>query len=383
MLGTRLALIGPAPPDRGGIAHQTHLLARALGGNLAGYFSYSRPYPRFLNPRRFDAIESGEDSLSAIPMLDWASPRSWKRTGQAAVESGAKAIVAPWWTAFWALPLRGAFREARRLDPAFRNVILCHHVFDHESAGWKKRLAWAGLEAADAVIAQSEEDLGLLKSRLGRKPVLVLPHPIDERPRPDRAEARRRLGIDAPLVLFLGLIRPYKGVDVLFDAAPRIVAGTGARIALVGEVFPDSKAEIDRLMKRPAAAHAILVDRYVAEDEMDAWLAACDVVVCPYRKNSGSGIAARAIAARRPVVASRLSGFLPFVSEATGELVAEDDPAGLAGAVNRVIQKGFSSYEPALSELVRRYSWDRYADEVTAFARGADARASDGISARF
>jgi glycosyltransferase involved in cell wall biosynthesis len=287
------------------------------------------------------------------------------------------ALIAPWWTAFWALPLRGAFREARRLDSSIRNIILCHHVFDHESRPWKKRLAWAGLNAADAIIAQSEQDRALLETRIGSCPVAVLPHPIDERPRPDRADARKRLAIDGPLVLFLGLIRPYKGIDVLFEAAPRIVAGTGARIALVGEVFPDSREEVERLMRLPIAENVTLVDRYVTEEEMDLWLAACDVVVCPYRKNSGSGIAARAIAAHRPVVASKLSGFLSFVSDSTGELVAEDDAAGLADAVNRVIRKGFASYGPALSSLVERYSWDRYAEAVVAFARSVSSRSGD------
>ncbi|MGH9442907.1 MAG: glycosyltransferase [Thermoanaerobaculia bacterium] len=365
----KLAVLGPAPPDRGGIAHQTHLLAKALGESLAGYFSYSRAYPRFLNPRRFDTLENAEDSLRATPILDWANPLSWKKAGTAAVESGAGALIAPWWTAFWAMPLRSVFRQTRRLEPSFLNVILCHHVFDHESVVWKKSLAWIGLESADAAIAQSEQDREILESRLRGKPILVLPHPIDDRPHPGREDARRKLGVTGPLVLFLGLIRPYKGVDVLFDAAPRITEETGARIALVGEVFPDSRASINEWMKRPVASRVTLVDRYVGEEEMDLWLAACDVVVCPYRKNSGSGIAARAIAARRPIVASNLSGFLPFVSEASGALVPEDDPAGLADAVIRVVRRGVESYGEALSALARRHSWDGYARAVEDFCR--------------
>ena len=369
MPDNRIALLGPAPPDRGGIAHQTHLLARALGGSLAGYFSYSRAYPRFLNPRRFDTLENAEDALRARPILDWANPLSWKRAGRAAVDSGAGALIAPWWTAFWALPLRGVFHEARRVDPSFRNVILCHHVFDHESVPWKKALAWVGLEAADAAIAQSEQDREILETRLGGRPIAVLPHPIEDRPRPGREEARGKLGVRGPLVLFLGLVRPYKGVDVLFDAAPRIVEETGARIALVGEVFPDSRAAIDECMKRPVASSVTLVDRYVSEAEMDEWLAACDVVVCPYRKNSGSGIAARAIAARRPIVASNLSGFLPFVSEASGELVPENDAGALARAVVGVVRRGVASYDAPLSALARRHSWEGYAGEVGNFLR--------------
>jgi glycosyltransferase involved in cell wall biosynthesis len=111
------------------------------------------------------------------------------------------------------------------------------------------------------------------------------------------------------------------------------------------------------------------VDRYVTETEMDEWLAACDVVVCPYRKNSGSGIAARAIAARRPVVASDQSGFRPFVSDATGALVPEDDPSALAAAVTAVLRRGVAGYTTGLTGVAAAHSWSAYAGDVERFAR--------------
>ena len=356
---TPIALLGPGPPDRGGIAHQTMLLADALGSSLSGYFTYSRPYPRIVNPRRFDvAPELADAARRVTPALDWARPGSWKATARRIAGTGASAVVAPWWTAFWGLPLRGVFREARRRDARFRNVLLCHHVFDHESAGWKRWLTWKAFGAADAVIAQSDADRDTIAGRFPGMPIRVLPHPVEERALADREAARRKHAIDGPLVLFLGLIRPYKGLDVLFDAAPRIVEETGATIAVVGEVFPESRDDVARLMRRPIASRVRLVDRYVPESEMDEWLAACDVVVCPYRKNSGSGIAARAIAARRPVVASDQSGFRPFVTPETGALVPEERPDLLAERTIEVLRAGAARYEAGLEAVSRRFSWE-------------------------
>ncbi len=364
----KLALLGPGPPDRGGIAQQTMLLADALGDRLAGYFTYSRGYPRLINPRRFDvAPELLEAARRVTPALDWARPRSWKESARRIAASGASALVAPWWTAFWGPSLRGVFRAARREAPGFRNVVLCHHVFDHESASWKKWLTWRAFAAADAVIAQSDADRGAIAERFPKMPIRILPHPVEDRPLADRESARAKLGVGKPLVLFLGLVRPYKGLDVLFDAAPRILAEAGAEIAIVGEIFPDSRDEMARLMRRPVASKVRLVDRYVAETEMDEWLAACDVVVCPYRKNSGSGIAARAIAARRPVVASDQSGFRPFVSGATGALVPEGDADRLAGAVVSVLRGGVARYATGLASVAAAHSWSAYADEVERF----------------
>jgi glycosyltransferase involved in cell wall biosynthesis len=345
------------------------LLADAFGSRLAGYFSYSRPYPRLVNPRRFDvAPELLEEAGRVSPVLDWANPMSWRETARRIMDSGASVLIAPWWTAFWALPLRGVFRETTRSESGFHNILLCHHVFDHESAAWKKALTWKAFSAADAVIAQAQADRATISARFPEKPIVILPHPVEARPLADREASRQKWGVQGPLVLFLGLIRPYKGIDVLFDAAPRIVDETGASIAVVGEVFPDSRAEILRLMQRPIAPSVRLVDRYVTESEMDEWLAACDVVVCPYRKNSGSGIAARAIAALRPVVASDLSGFMPFVTERTGALIPEDRSDRLAEEVIRVLRNGIDHYGLALSELVQRHSWAGYADAVEAFA---------------
>ena len=346
------------------------LLADALGQRLAGYYTYSRGYPRLINPRRFDVAPELMDAAKRVtPALDWANPGSWRNTARRIVDTGAAAVVAPWWTAFWGPSLRGVFRATRRENTRFRNVILCHHVFDHESAAWKKWLTWRAFAAADAVIAQSDADRDTIAARFPAMPIRVLPHPVEARPLADREASRKKLGIEKPLVLFLGLIRPYKGLDVLFDAAPRIVEETGAEIAVVGEIFPDSREEMARLMRRQVASKIRLVDRYVTEGEMDEWLAACDVVVCPYRKNSGSGIAARAIAARRPVVASDQSGFRPFVSGATGALVPEDDAPGLADAVISVLARGVTGYATGLGAVAAAHSWGAYADEVERFAR--------------
>jgi glycosyltransferase involved in cell wall biosynthesis len=364
----QIALLGPGPPDRGGIAQQTMLLAEALGPGLAGYFTYSRGYPKFVNPRRFDVAPELLDAARRVtPALDWASPGSWKATARRIAGTGASAVIAPWWTAFWGLPLRGVFRETRKGNSRFRNVLLCHHVFDHESAGWKRWLTWKAFGAADAVIAQSDADRDTIAGRFSGMPIRVLPHPVEERPLADRQGARRKHAIDGPLVLFLGLIRPYKGLDVLFDAAPRIVEETGATIAVVGEVFPESRDEVERLMRRPIASRVRLVDRYVPESEMDEWLAASDVVVCPYRKNSGSGIAARAIAARRPVVASDQAGFRPFVTPETGALVPEERPDLLAEQTIRVLRAGTGRFEAGLEAVAKRFSWESYADAVLAF----------------
>jgi glycosyltransferase involved in cell wall biosynthesis len=287
----------------------------------------------------------------------------------------------PWWTSFWGLPVRALFRRLARLAPETRRVLLCHNLEDHESGVFKRFLTLGAFSAAGAFLVHSEKDRAEIARRFPRQPVAALPLPALDAGA-DREAARKRLGVEGPLALFLGLVRRYKGVETLLEAAPRIVRETGARIAVVGEVFPDA-GELSRLRKASPVADRILwKDEYVSEEEMGLWLAASDVVVLPYRKVSGSAIAARAIGARRPIAAAAVGALKEIVVPGvTGELFAPGDAGGLADAVQRVLARGLSGYAPGLDRAAAETAWPRYAERILSFiAALLEARESRALS---
>ncbi len=370
----RLAILGPAPPDRGGIARETALLAAELSRRAAvSWYTYARRYPRWLDPRRFDE-DPGLAPAAAVRLLDYRSPLSWKRTAEAIAAQEPEALLLPWWTAFWGLPYRAVMRRLHTLAPRTRRVLLCHNVQDHEGGAARRFLALGAFLAADAFIVHSASDGERLWRIRSGAPVLVRPHPVLTVPAPAREEARRRLGLGAePLLLFLGLVRRYKGVDLLLDAAPAIVRETGASIAVVGEVFPDAADLGRRARSNPVRDRILWNDAYVSEEEMALWLAACDAVVLPYRAISGSGIAARALAAGRPVAAAAIGGLKDaVVPGVTGELFAPGDAAGLAAAAKTVLARGAAFYSPGLAASAEAASWPRYADAVMEFVGSLD-----------
>ena len=108
---------------------------------------------------------------------------------------------------------------------------------------------------------------------------------------------------------------------------------------------------------------------------MGLWLAASDVVVLPYRKVSGSAIAARAIGARRPIAASEVGGLKEIVVPGvTGELFAPGDAGGLAEAVERILARGPAAYAPGLDRAAAETSWPRYAERILEFVAALPGR---------
>ena len=366
----RVALLGPAPPDRGGIAYETARLAAELSKLCAvDYLTFARPYPRWLDPRRF-GVDPRLEPAPARPLFDYLSPLSWRKTAEAIAASAPDAVLVPWWTSFWGLPVRALFRQLARRAPGLSRVMLCHNLDDHESGPVQRFLTRGALGAADAFVAHSEENREDLGRFFPRAPVLVVQLPVvsPEEAAVPREEARRVLGLpDGPLVLFLGLVRRYKGVELLLEAAPAIGAQTGARIAIVGEVFPGMADVRKRWDLSPVRERVLWKDEYVSEREMALWLGACDAIVLPYRRISSSGMAARALGARRPIAAAAIRGLTETIAAGvTGELFAPGDAAGLAAAVQTILSRGAASYEPGLARAAAR--------EVVASLRARDPR---------
>src|SRR5262249_13258778 len=199
--------------------------------------AFPRPSPGGLDPRRFSRDERLPRAPAAA-VFDYRSPRSWRETAERVTRFGADAILVPWWTSFWGLPVRATFRRLKR--EAVRRVLLCHNLEDHEANSLKRFLTIGAFEQADAFILHNQENAVEIGSRFPGRKTLSVPLPVLDNAGSSREEARRALGVDGRLVLFLGLIRSYKGVETLLEAAPRIVRETGTSIAIVGEVFGDA-----------------------------------------------------------------------------------------------------------------------------------------------
>jgi glycosyltransferase involved in cell wall biosynthesis len=193
------------------------------------------------------------------------------------------------------------------------------------------------------------------------------------RPKP---EVLRELGISpgVPLLLFVGQVRPYKAVDLACDAAARL--GDGAALLVAGHApIADYAREIrERVARLP---NAVFVDRHLSEQEFADYIAASDLVLLPYRKVTGSGIALAALTLGRGVIASDLPFFVDLLRGRpdAGRVFRSGDEKDLTQAIAAFLQVPFTVRERAARELAARYDWAGLVTPVAAILRELASRA--------
>ncbi len=245
------------------------------------------------------------------------------------------------------------------LLPAARpRVLTMHNVIRREAVDL--RLA----SRMDAVIVHTKQGAELLGYRDN---VHVIPHgafehltrQADERPLP--AELAQ---VERPVVLYFGVVRPYKGVDVLVEALQQV---EDAELWVVGRPLGVS---MERLRRLAPPGRVRFVDRYVSDAELPAFFRRADLVVLPHRNVDVSGVLFAGLAFGKAMVMSDVGGFRELVAEhGAGVLVPPGDPDALAAAIGGLLadpEERRRLEQAAAAAASGPYSWDRIAGQTAA-----------------
>lgn len=206
-------------------------------------------------------------------------------------------------------------------------VITAHDILPREPRPGQHAAQRHLYEHFDAVVVHSRRGAERLIGELGLEAerVHVIPHgaftPLPATP--ERAQAP--FETHKTVVLCFGLMRPYKGIDLLLEAWEGI---EGAELWIVGMPRMDIAP-----LRASAPASVRWVPRFVDEQELPGYFARADLVVLPYREIDQSGVLFTALGFGRPLLTSDVGGF-PEVAESGA---ARTFPAGDAAALHRAL----------------------------------------------
>lgn len=320
MTNISVVVAGPVPPIPGGISQHTANVVEGLrsAGTTVRTITWAAQYPRRIYPGTLPDSSSEGFSHHAEPILHWARPWTWWRAGRLARD--ADVLIVPWVTPLQAPAIRTIIGAAG----STRSVALIHNLTPHENRFFDKVLTRWALRHITGVVVHAPSVANEARALLGVDRVEIVPHP------PNLSIAARPLPAVSPLrCLFLGIVRPYKGLDVALKALRQAIdAGADIQLTIAGEFWQPVGPYRQLVEELGLSDRVVLQPGYVSDNRLEHLLATHHFVIAPYRSASQSGILPIALAAERPIVTTRIEGLTSVIHDGVNGLIASPNDVG-------------------------------------------------------
>ena len=367
----RVALLSSFYPLRGGISQFNASLLAGLGKcHNVKAFSFSRQYPDFLFPGKTQYVTPEDEAtpVEAEALLDTVNPFTWIKTARAIRDWKADLLVMKYWMSWFAPSLGYVARHC-----GCKSVVVLDNVIPHEPHWFDKPLTRYFLNGCTGFVSMSESVEKDLLSLRPDAPHILRPHPLyahfgEKLP---REQAIRALGLDPArkTLLFFGLIREYKGLDILLEAFRDLPEDY--QLVIAGEPYGSFDKYQQIIDSLPGKDRIRVFPDYIRDSEVKRYFSAADLAVLPYRSATQSGISSIACHFDLPMAVTDVGGLKGTIGARGTGIVA---PEASAPAIRKEILRYFE--DPSLQESCRaailqekkRLGWDAFSEALSDFA---------------
>ena len=370
----KITILGPAHPYRGGLASIMEIMARTFQrrGDEVDIKTFTLQYPSLPFPGESQTVATPPPAdLRICRCVNTMNPLNWVRVGRRIRRERPDFVLMKYWTPFMA-PCFGTIARIARGNGHTKVLCQIDNVEPHEHHLTDKPFNRYYLHSVDGFVYMSEQVHSELRA-YSDAPALFSPHPLFENfgERVERSEACVRLGLDPAnrYVLFFGLIRDYKGLDLLLDAWAQLRrAGRteGRRLIVAGEFYTAREPYLNRIADNGLQDEVLLHDRFIPDDDVKYYFSAADFVVQPYKTATQSGVTQIAYQFCVPMVVTKVGGLAEIVPDGRVGYVCEPTPEGVAGAIERMYEGDtLQRFRENCVEERRRFSWEEMCSRIT------------------
>lgn len=359
-------ILGPAYPLRGGIASFGEALCRAFrqAGRESSILTLYYQYPGFLFPGKTQLSEGpAPDNIPVTSLISSVNPFSWFRTVNYIIKENPDYLIVQYWMPFMA-PAFGWICRRVRKKANIKVISVTHNVSPHEQGWLDKILSGYYFKSCDAFVTLSRSSLTELKVLRPDRPAIFIPHPIYDHfgERVPRETALKHLGLSTQenYLLFFGMIRKYKGLDLLYRAlSNKQLKEKNIKLIVAGE-FYEEKGDYEKLANQYGIADKlIIIDKFIPDDEVKYYFSASDLVIQPYRSATQSGITQIAYHFHRPMLVTNVGGLPEIVPDKKVGYVTPVDPIAIAEAILDFYEtEKLTVFEKNIEEEKKRFTWE-------------------------
>ena len=374
MSSEKIILISPAFPYRGGIAATSDRLAQEYlkRGADVEVWTFKMMYPKFLFPGKTQYQEEGTpgpEGIKIIRKISSVNPFNWFKVGRDLKQSGASKAIIRFWLPFFGPCFGNIARIGKK--GGVKIICLADNVVPHEARKGDKFLSKYFFKRVDAFLVMAEKGIAQLKETFNyRKPIIYSPHPLfDVYGDPmSKEKGCKHLNISPEFdyILSFGLIRKYKGVDLLLEAFASVKDQLpNQKIILAGEAYDDWSDYQAIIDKHKLNERIIRFDKFIANDDVKYFFSAGDYLALTYRHATQSGVTQIAYTMNLPMLVTNVGDLMNMVPNGKVGLVCENDIKSIANALIDMSNKAnLSSFVTGIEEEKKRFEWGRLCDNL-------------------
>lgn len=370
----RIAILSPIYPYRGGIAQFSGMLYSQLiqDGHKVKAFNFKRLYPDLLFPGKTQYVEEGDQAM-AIPnerVLDSINPLSYIQTVKAIGAFRPEVLIISYWMSFF---VPGYAHIANRLKRHCKVITLIHNAIPHEPRFFDKPMAKLLFQQCHGFLVLSDNVANDLCKLCPKSQFVQHPHPLYDHfgTKQDRTAACAQLGIDPArkTLLFFGLIRAYKGLDLLIEAMGLLPEDY--QLVIAGECYGSFEKYQILIDASPAKARISVHNGYVHDEDIPTYFSAADALVLPYRSATQSGVVSVAYHFDLPMVSTPVGDFAQSIGlPRTGIVTQEISSASIAEGIRTLFSPTWQALLPTqIAKEKTALSWGSLTSKLLSFIR--------------
>jgi len=330
-------------------------------------------YPALLFPGKTQFVEgdAGDlvNSLSIEQQVNSVNPINWYNTANKINAMQPNLVILRFWMPFFGAAL-GTI--SRLINKRTTKIIgLVDNALPHEPRIGDRSLTNYFLKNCDACMVMSKavkKDIITMKKDM---PVAHSPHPVYNhfKNKIDKQEAREQLGLQAngKYVLFFGMIRKYKGLDLLLDAMEVLVKQNPTiQLLIAGEYYDDEVLYQQKIKELGLTNNVVNINKYIPDEEVHLYFSAADLVAQTYHTATQSGISQIAMHYEMPILVTNVGGLDEIVLHQKTGYVVKKDAALIAKNIYEffALENYNTCFETAIINEKEKYSWEAFVDSL-------------------
>ncbi len=372
----KIIILGTAHPFRGGLASYNERLAKQFQeeGHDVEIYTFTTQYPNFLFPGKSQfSEEPAPKDIKITRKVSSVNPLNWLKIGKEIKKAKPDILIFKFWLPFMG-PCFGTIARKVKKNKHTKIVTILDNVIPHESRFGDKMFTTYFLKPIDSFISMSrsvEDDLATFNKE---KPRDFNPHPLfdnfGEIYSKEKAKDLLKLDKDTNYILFFGIIRDYKGLDLLLEAFAKMdYKALNLKLLVAGEYYSNEDKYQKMIADLKIQDDVIVVNSFIKDSEVGQYFCAADMIAQPYKNATQSGVTQIAYHFESPILVTNVGGLPEMVPDGKVGYVVDKNPEAISKALLDFYSNNKEhEFKTNLKEEKKKYLWDKLTAKVLKLA---------------